>query len=374
MTRHALFLAIRHLRASPLQGLVMALGIAVALFLPLITWAVGARAEDRLLARARATPIVLGRPGDEFDLVMASLYFRGQVRDPLSWEAAQAVSARDYGAAVPLYLAHSAGGVPVVGTSLGYLEARGLRIAEGRTPAVLGEVIAGAQVAEDFGVHPGDTVRSDLSNLYMLAGSTSLLLKVVGVLAPTGGPDDGAWFADVKTLWALDGLIHGHKATAQAEVNPGIFTFDSIDRDTLASFHAHGDAGDWPVSAILVFPRDQRAHDELLGDLALDPELQATRPVEVVRAVLDIVLRLQTLLGSWMLLVALSTAGFVGLVVSLSLRLRRAEIALMRRLGASRSTLAAVLGAELALLGLGGLLAATGLSALGLWGLERLFG
>lgn len=374
MTRHALFLATRYLAASPWRAVVLALGVAVALFLPLFTWAVGQTAEDRLLARARATPIVLGRPGDEFDLVMASLYFRGQVRDPLPWTAVDAVTARSYGEAVPLYLAHTAGGVPVVGTTLGYLRARGLSVAEGRTPAVLGEVIAGARVAADFAIQPGDTVRSDLSNLYNLAGSTPLLLTVVGVLAPTGGPDDEAWFADVKTLWALDGLIHGHESVTQAEVNPGIFTFDTIDRDTLASFHPHGDEGDWPVSSILVFPRDQRAHDQLLGDLALDAEVQATRPEGVVRAVLGIVLRLQALLGGWIALVGVSTAGFVGLVLSLSLRLRREELRLMRRMGASRATVAAVLGAEWALVGLAGVIGALGLSWVGLRLVERLFG
>jgi len=370
--RDALFMASRSLAAEPWRALVMALGVAVALFLPAFTWAVGETAEDQLLQRARDTPIVLGSPGDEFDLVMASLYFRGQVRDPLPWSSVKAVTDQHYGEAAPVYVAHSAAGVPVVGTTLTYLEARALTVADGRTFAVLGEVLAGAEVAARLGLEPGDTLRSDLNNLYNLAGSYPLLLTVAGTLAPTGGPDDAAFFADVKTLWALDGLIHGHEETS-GEASPGIFTFDTLDSDTLATFHPHGDESERPVSAILVFPTDQKAHDQLLGDLALQSELQAVRPEPVVRTILGMVLRLQALLGGWVGLVGLSTAGFLGLTAALTWRLRATEIALMRRMGCSRGRLVGMLGGELVMLVGVGVLGAVGLTWGGLVVLERLF-
>jgi len=367
----ALFMALRSLAAERWRALVMALGVAVALFLPAFTWAVGESAEDRLLQRARDTPIVLGSPGDEFDLVMASLYFRGQVRDPLPWSAVEAVTQRRYGEAAPVYVAHSAAGVPVVGTTLTYLSARSLTMDQGRTFAVLGEVLAGAAVADRLRLEPGDTLRSDLNNLYNLAGSYPLLLTVSGTLAPTGGPDDEVFFADIKTLWALDGLIHGHE-DVEGEASPGIFTFDTLDADTLASFHPHGDGAESPVSAILVFPKDQKAHDQLLGDLALQSEVQAVRPEPVVRTILGMVLRLQALLASWVGLVGVSTAGFLGLTAALTWRLRAAEIALMRRMGGSRGRLVGMLAAELAIIVAVGVAGAAGLTRGGLVLLERL--
>ena len=372
--RDALFMALRSLAAEPWRALVMALGVAVALFLPAFTWAVGESAEDRLLQRARDTPIVLGSPGDEFDLVMASLYFRGQVRDPLPWSAVTTVRERSYGDAAPVYVAHSAAGVPVVGTTLTYLSARALTVDEGRTFAVLGEVLAGSAVAARLGLEPGDTLRSDLNNLYNLAGSYPLLLTVSGTLAATGGPDDEAFFADIKTIWALDGLIHGHEEveSESGEASPGIFTFDTLDEDTLASFHPHGDGAESPVSAILVFPKDAKAHDQLLGDLALQSAVQAVRPEPVVRTILGMVLRLQALLSGWVGLVGLSTAGFLGLTAALTWRLRAAEIALMRRMGCSRGRLAGMLGAELVIIVAVGVIGAAGLTRGGLVLLERL--
>lgn len=379
--RHALWLAWRYLASGPTRAIVLVLGVAVAGFLPLFTVQVGRLAEATLLARADATPVLVGHAGNEFDLVMASLYWRGRLGEPLSQADVEAIAARDPGVVVPLHLGVRAGGAPVVGTTWDYLDVRGLQVAEGRRFAVLGEAVVGASLAAEAHLAPGDTLRTDQDNLYDLAGAYPLRLSVVGVLGPTGTPDDDALFVDVKTTWVVDGLLHGHEAVDDAvaiggddeniEASLAMFLFAEIDPATLGTFHLHGAPEDWPVHAIAVWPHDRRRHDQLLGDLAVDPTRQAIRPGQVVRALLDLVLRLQELLGGWAVLVGLSTVGFVGLVIDLSVRLRRDELVLLRRLGAGRATVVAVLGAEIALvltaaavLALGGTWAATaGLSA-----------
>lgn len=354
--RHALFLATRQLAASPARAAVVVLGLAVAFFLPTFTVRVGALAEGVLLARARATPIVVGHVGDETDLVLAAAYFRGAVRDPVPQALARQLADRGYGLVVPLHLGFTAGGVPVVGTTLDYLDARDLTVVDGRAPAVLGEVVAGAGAARTLGLGVGDALRSDARELYNLAGSYPVLLRVVGVLAPSGMPDDDVLFADLKTTWTLEGLLHGHDALKDPEIVGGdgevveaslsIFLHTEITPETLPGFHLHGTADDWPVSAILVFPKDRRAHDEVLGDLATDALHHAVRPERVVRGLLDLVFQLQALLSAWVLLVGAATAAFVGLVVDLVLRLRAPEIRLFRRVGAARGRVALVLGVE----------------------------
>jgi putative ABC transport system permease protein len=366
--RHALFLAVRSLRASPGRSVALVLGLAVALFLPAFTVLVGRLAEGRLLDRAEATPIVVGHAGNEFDLVLSSLYFRGEVAAPVSQADVEALRAKRYGLVVPMDLRFTAGGAPVVGTTLDYLDQRGLALADGRRFAVLGEAVVGAEVARAANLRPGDALRSDQSNLYDLSGAYPLLLRVVGVLAPTGTPDDEAVFVDVKTTWVMEGLLHGHDAVTRSdasgvaardvvggteenlEASLALFVFAEITPENLGSFHLHGEAADWPVSSILVWPKDARAHDQLLGDLAVEETRQAVRPVQVVRTILGIVLRVQELLGVFVVLVAASTAAFVALVTSLSLRLRADEIRLMRRIGAGKGTVALLLGAEVALL------------------------
>lgn len=361
MLRHALYLALRYLASSPGRSAVLVLGCSIALFLPLFTGLAADRIEGSLLARAESSPVLIGAKGDEFDLTMSALYFRGQVRESVPFSSAEPVREAGYGLAVPLYVQHSIGGSPLVGTTLDYYTARGLEFWDGRKPALLGEVVAGSTAAEAFNLQVGDSVRSDLTNLYNIAGAYPILLDVVGILEPTGTPDDEAFFADVKTTWVLDGHLHGHEEVTAAtalngeqsgenlEATAAIFMITEITDQNRASFHFHGDVGHLPVTSVLVFPDDQQDHDLLLGDYALHESQHAVRPVSVVREILGIVLRVRDALSATFGAVALSTLAFFGLVLSLSLRLRRDELTLMRRIGCSRGTIATMVGAEVLL-------------------------
>src|SRR5688572_30144942 len=170
MLRNALFLALRYLRSAPGRTAVLIAGAAVAFFLPLFTWRAAALVEHTLLLRAERSPILIGAKGNEFDLTLSSLYFRGQVREPIGPRELDKARQAGYGMCVPLYVAHTAARAPIVGTGLEYFEARGLGLAKGRLPALLGEVVAGADIASAMRLSVGGTVRSDLRNLYNIAG------------------------------------------------------------------------------------------------------------------------------------------------------------------------------------------------------------
>jgi putative ABC transport system permease protein len=380
--RGALFLALRYLAAAPGRAAVLVLGLALALALPLFTGLAAERVEAAWTARARSSPVLIGRVGNQFDLSLSALYFRGRVRDPVPYAALAPL--RAYGQALPLYVSHSVGGVPLVGTDRAYFDARGLTPSAGRLPALLGEVVAGAALARDRGLAPGDRLRTDQSNLYNLAGAYPLLVEVVGVLGPSGGPDDDAFFTDVKTTWVLDGHLHGHEAVQaedavaadgeNLEASAGLFLFSELTDANRERFHLHGDLDALPISAALVLPASDRARDQLLGDFALEEDLEAVRPIEVVQAVMSIVLRLREGLSVYFGAVAISTLAFCGLVISLSLRLRRRELALMRRIGCGRWTLAQVVIAELAIVLAAAALAAAGMAWCGAALLERALG
>lgn len=358
MIRHAFFLALRYLASAPGRTAVLVLGTSVALFLPLFTWQASQLIEDTLMARAESSPVLVGSKGNEFDLTMSGLYFRGQVTETIP--SSSVARGMEAGVAVPLFVSHSIGGSPLVGTSLDYFDARHLELWDGRKPALLGEVVAGWEAAQAFNLQVGDSVRSDLTNLYNIAGAYPILLEVVGILEPEGTPDDDAFFADLKTTWILDGHLHGHEEVTVAnsleaesaegsenlEATAAIFMITEITPENRGSFHFHGDTGHLPISSVLVFPRDQEAHDLMLGDYALDADLQAVRPVTVVRTILGIVLRVQEGATVYFAAVATSTLAFFVLVLVLSLRLRRAELTLMRRIGCSRGTVATMVGAE----------------------------
>jgi putative ABC transport system permease protein len=90
-----------------------------------------------------------------------------------------------------------------VGTTLDYFEFRGLRLAEGRMMAMLGECVLGATAARTANVSPGGHVLSSPETVLDIAGVYPLRMRVVGVLQPSGTPDDRAVFVDVKTTWTI---------------------------------------------------------------------------------------------------------------------------------------------------------------------------
>lgn len=375
---HALWLAWRALAHRPGQAAAIVLGVSFALAAPRFTVRATAVVERLLMARAEASPILLGAKGAPVELTLAGLFFTGRPQDPAPYAAV--AEARRWGEAAPLVVRHSAGGAPVVGTSVDYLTQRGLVVAEGRRFAVLGEVVVGASVAERAGLSPGDQVRSDGVSLTDLSAAAPLLLQVVGVLAATGTPDDGALFTDVRTTWALDGALHGHgEATPETlagedadgrSLNSAVMLAEEAALESLSGFHLHGEARDQPISAVLVWPRDAKAHDQLLGELALHPRLMAVRPLDVMARLWG--MALQARRGLWVIFgaVGLTTAAFVAQTLSLSLRLRAPERALLRDLGASRRRVALFVGVELGLLFGAAAALAWGLSELGVWALQ----
>ena len=385
--RHAVFLVWRYVVSSPGRSLVLVLGTTTALFLPVFTYLASDLVGEALMGRAKASPVLIGHEGNEFDLTMSALYFRGEVGRPVTYSVYQDLLERDYGRATPLYLRHSASGVPIVGTDLEYFALRGLEIAEGRSLARLGEVVAGARVAENFQLEVGDQLRSDITNLYNIAGAYPKVLTVVGILEPTGSPDDDVLVADVKTTWMLDGTFHGHaEVTRDDALNPeagegenleataAIFIFNELTEANRRSFHMHGREAEAPLSGVLVFPRDQKAHDQLLGDFVLDETRQAVEPEQVIGTILGIVLRVREGLTFYFAAVGVSTALFFGLVLLLSLRLRAREIALMKRIGCSRGMIGTVIGVEVAMLVLASSLLTGLLTSVGLFILKTRLG
>jgi putative ABC transport system permease protein len=385
--RHALFLVWRYVISAPGRSAVLVLGTTTALFLPVFTYVASSVVGEALMSRANASPVLLGHEGNEFDLTMSALYFRGEVGRPVTYQLYRDVMARGYGPATPLYLRHSASGIPIVGSDLRYLKLRGLEIARGRSLAQLGEVLAGAAVAEEYQLEVGDQLRSDITNLYNIAGAYPKILEVVGILEPAGTPDDDVLLADVKTTWMLDGIFHGHAEVTpdnalepeagedeNLEATAAIFIFNELTDANRDSFHLHGEQSEAPLSGVLVFPDSQKHHDQLLGDFVLDETRQAVEPTQVIGTILEIVLRVREGLTFYFVAVGVSTALFFGLVVLLSLRLRSREIALMKRIGCSRGMIGTVIGVEIGLLVLAAALLTSLLTSAGLFILKARLG
>ena len=184
---------------------------------------------------------------------------------------------------------------------------------------------------------------------------------MVGVLAPSHSPDDGAVFVDVRTAWVIQGLGHGHadleRPEAAASVlardgdvitaNAALVQYNEIDPDNQDSFHFHGDLSDYPLTAVVAFPGDAKADALLQGRYqGADERNQIVRPRVVIEELLGTVFTVQGYVVAALAFVGVSTVATTALVFLLSYRLRRREVETLVRLGAARGAVATVLALE----------------------------
>ncbi|MCZ6786601.1 MAG: ABC transporter permease [Planctomycetota bacterium] len=350
-----LYLAWCYLAHQRVKTIVLVFSIALIFFIPAGLRVLIEQSRSELTARAEATPLLVGKKGSPTELVLNSLYFSTDVPERMRYHEVKRVRATGYAEAIPLYARFRARDLPIVGTTIDYFAFRGLRVARGRQMTRLGDCVVGART----GIEPGGSVVSSPESLFDLAGVYPLKMRVTGVLAPSGGPDDDAVFVDVKTAWVIEGLAHGHGDLKEADIlkresgrvvaNPAVQKFYEITDDNLDSFHFHGNPDEFPITSVLAVPHEARSATLLRGRYeAPDETHQILRPVDVLEELMGTVLTIESFVLAALVIVGAATLLTAALVFVLSLRLRRREIETMQKIGGSRGRILSVLVCEIA--------------------------
>lgn len=358
----SLYLAWRYLGFHRGRSLILVACVTLIAVLPLSLERLLHESERQLLDRATSTPLLVGAKGSALDLAMNALYFSEELPGPLSMAAVATISESGLALPVPLYVRFQALGFPIVGTGLDYFDFRGLAIAEGRPLVLLGECVLGATVARQLGLEPGDSLMSSSETVFDIAGVYPLKMQVVGVLKPAGTPDDLAVFVDTRTAWVIEGLVHGHedvtrtsdekvimeRSESNVTANARLMQYNEITASNIDSFHFHGDAAQYPLTAVIAVPGDARSGTLLRGRyLDEDSRQQIIQPKQVIEQLLDNIFRIKQVLDAIISMVGVATLLALILVFTLSLRLREREINTNFQLGCSRATIAQLLLAEI---------------------------
>ena len=348
---NSLWLAWLYLRRRRVAAGVMVAGVALALYLPLAThWAANAF-DETLGARAATTPMIVGARGSRFDLVLHGLYFRAHSEGTVAHGEFTALRDAGHGRVIPLHVQFTAGGQPVVGTSLDYFEFRELQMARGESMMLLGDCVLGANAASELSLSPGDKLKTDRKNLFDLAGDYPLQLNVTGVLSATGTADDEGVFVDVKTAWIIAGHGRGHdesKSTATNTLSAKMVqTYLEITPKNMGTFHFHSDTTALPLTAILVEPMDAKETAMVLSRYQHSDQLQALKPPVIVNEMMGMVMRVRQFLDANYVMVAGAMGMLLSLIVALSRRLRSREMQTLFLLGCSRGTQYSLQAAEL---------------------------
>ncbi len=383
-----LYLAWRYLAYHRFKTVLLICIVAIIVYLPIGLEVIVDRSARDLTSRADSTPLLVGEKGSPLELVLNTLYFKSGMPPVVRFAEVTRIEASGLARAIPIYVRFRAGPSRLVGTTLEYFEFRGLEIAQGRPMAMLGECVLGAAAAERAGVGPGGYVTSSPEGVFDLAGVYPLRMKVAGVLRAVGTADDRAVFVDMKTAWVIEGLAHGHQDLTGAEAGPAILRtegdtiianasvveYNQITAENLSSFHFHGDAADFPVTAVIVLPADQKSRALLEGRyLGAHERVQFVQPSAVMEDLLGTVFTVRRYAMTALAIVAAVTLATMTLVFALSVQLRRRELETRNRIGGTIGRIRGIVAVEITgVLGVGVLLAAVA-SALTGWFATTLF-
>ena len=356
------YIAWKYIGYNKIKTTVLVACITLVSFLPFALQLLLNESERQLMSRAVETPLVVGKKGSALDLVMNTLYFGDDVPELMTMAATDRIADADLALPIPMYVRFQARGNPIVGTSLDYFEFRGLKIAQGRQLAVLGDCILGAVVAESLALKPGDSLVSSPESLFDLAGVYPLKMKVAGILKKSHTTDDLAVFVDLKTAWVIQGLGHGHqdvtrlkdptlvlkRTESNVAASAKLFHYTEITEKNMASFHFHGNLSAYPISAVIAVPYDAKSGTILRGRyLSKEEAQQIVKPEVVIDGLLQNIFRIKNVLDAVIAVVGLATVLAIILVFALSLRLRQREIQTVFKIGCSRMMIAKLIAAEI---------------------------
>ena len=130
--------------------------------------------------------------------------------------------------------------------------------------------------------------------------------------------------------------------------NASVREYNEITDANIDSFHFHGEDEEFPVTAIIAVPFDDKSATLLQGRyLSQDELVQIVQPINVMDELLSTILTVQSYVVAAVVIVGIATLATASLVFMLSLRLRRREIQTMIKIGGSRGRILGVLASEI---------------------------
>ncbi len=327
--------------AVTLNLLLLSLGLACITFLLLVSNQLDKAFERDL----QGIDLVVGAKGSPMQLILSGVFHIDVPPGNVPWRAVQELEKHPLVAQViPLSLGDSFQGFRIVGSSHDYLSHYRAQLAQGRLWAQPMQVVPGAIAAHTLGLSVGSTF---MGSHGLGAGGRShgdKIYTVVGVLAPGGTVLDRLILTDLNSVWQV------HEAHGKAEEEETGHLLEQ--REVTVALLRYKT----PLAAVSL-PRYINSSTAMQ---AAAPALEITRLLSMLGLGTDV---LRAFAGVLLLSAGLS----VFIALWSAVRERRADLALLRMLGAPPGKLAALLLLEalwLALLATAlGLLAGQGMAA-----------
>jgi len=277
--------------------------------------------------------VVVGAKGSPMQLILSGVLHLDVAPGNVSFAAVNALKNNPLVAEViPISLGDNFQGYRIVGTSLAYPQLYGVSLSEGRLWYAPMQVVLGATVARNLGLRTGQS----FTGAHGLGGGADMHTEspytVIGVLEPSGSVLDRLILTDIASIWHVHeehDEDHGGADHTMAQPHQ--------DREVTMALVRYTT----PLAA-MSFPRWINTTTALQ---AAAPALEVTRLLHMLGLGTDVLRAFAAML--------LLTAGLsVFIALWNAVRERRADLALLRMLGAPPAKIAALLLTEALWLGL----------------------
>ena len=314
----------RYLWSSPLGAalnvLLLSLGLASITFLLLVSFQLS-KAFDKDLA---GIDVVVGAKGSPMQLIMCGVFHIDVPPGNIPLKAVKALENNPMIASViPISLGDNLRGFRIVGTSHAYVDHYGAALAQGRLWDTPMQVVVGSVVAKKLGIQVGNTFIGShgLGAGGHLHGENPY--TVIGILQPSGTVIDRLIVTDTASVWK----VH-EDYTAVDDEDRKIMEDEREVTMALIKYKT-------PLAA-MSFPRMVNTTTEMQ---AAAPAVEISRLLNMLGIGTDV---LRAFAG-----VLLLTAGLsVFIALWSAVRERRADLALLRMLGAPPAKIATLLMGE----------------------------
>jgi len=356
--------------ASGLTAFSMGLGVALVVAVIVIYGVL----DQTFKRSAQGYDLVVGPPkGSPLEIVLGAVFYTTHLSDTIPYAYFQQLEtgpfSTDVQTAIPIAIADRVRGMQVIATTpkffteLRYLDRFPYTFRSGRNMGADGdfEAVLGHTAAQKTELKVGDRFKASMSehtpsDEYPEPDT----FTVVGILAPTGTPNDQAIFINLEGFFVMNNharetaLDRTLRRRADQRISAVLVLTNERDVDAVVWHDERG------MMQVEIDPELVRAdHDPLT--MSLDSRLVAALDVQVARPTYEIARLFETIVGHIQTVliifaVMVIIVAAIGMMVSIynSMNERRQEIAIMRALGAGRSTVMLIILLESILLSLGG--------------------
>ena len=355
-----LHLALRSLWSRKASVALTFLAITVSIFVLLGVEKIRHQAKSNFNNTVSGIDLIVGARTCDINLLLYSVFRLGNATSDISWQSYQRIASNSKVAwTIPLSLGDSHQGYRVMGTNKDYFahfrygRDNALSLAYGQPFADTFDVVLGSAVARELDYQIGDQL--------VLAhglGQTSFVkhddkpFRVAGILAPTGTPVDHTLHVSLAGIEAIHANWQPGAIGSKAPGDPGRGPTDT-----------HPDA----ITAFMVGLKSKLATFQVQRQINSyrDEPLLAILPGVTMTQLWQMMAVMENTLRMISALVLLASLLGLAAMFLASIRERRAEIAVMRAIGASPWFIFCLLQLEALLITLASVVAAIALLGLG---------